>query len=175
MKKSFSKLLILAFMGLALFVGCQKTEEQPQQSIQTQPANTQSQSAENNSSGDSGDQGITITKSEMTSTVKFYPYEIDGVKLEVMAVKASDGTIRTAFNTCQVCYPSGRGYYVQEGDIVICQNCGNTFRISQIEKIKGGCNPVPIVAENKKETDKEIIINHDFIKEALPLFKNWKS
>ena len=33
--------------------------------------------------------------------------------LEVLAVKAPDGTIRTAFNTCQVCYGSGRGLYRQ--------------------------------------------------------------
>ena len=39
--------------------------------------------------------------------------------IEVLAVKSSDGTIRTAFNTCQVCYASGRGYYIQQGDGLI--------------------------------------------------------
>jgi len=35
--------------------------------------------------------------------------------MEVLAVKAPDGTIRTAMNTCKICYDSGAGYYVQEG------------------------------------------------------------
>ena len=51
----------------------------------------------------------------------------------VLAFKASDDTIRTALNTCQVCYDSGRGYYVQEGDKLICQNCGNQFEADQVE------------------------------------------
>lgn len=29
--------------------------------------------------------------------------------------------IRTAFNTCQVCYSSGKGYYVQSGNVLVCQ------------------------------------------------------
>ena len=45
--------------------------------------------------------------------------------MEIVAVKALDGSIRTAFNTCQVCYNSGRGYYQQEGNELVCQNCGN--------------------------------------------------
>ena len=56
-----------------------------------------------------------------------------------------------AFNTCQVCYDSGRGYYVQEGDVLVCQNCGNRFSAEQVELIKGGCNPVPIDSENKTD------------------------
>lgn len=63
---------------------------------------------------------ITITKSEITEKASFLPFEADGVKMEVIAVKAPDGTIRTAFNTCQVCFDSGRGYYVQQSDRLIC-------------------------------------------------------
>jgi len=40
--------------------------------------------------------------------------------MEVLALKAKDRTIRTALNTCQVCYASGKGYYVQEGDVLVC-------------------------------------------------------
>ena len=78
--------------------------------------------------------------------------------MEVLAVKASDGSIRTAFNTCQVCYDSGRGYYKQQGKVVVCQNCGNQFKLDQIEKIKGGCNSVPIMKENKTDDSENIVI-----------------
>ena len=65
------------------------------------------------SSGDS----LTIPVDELTENAAFYSVNVDGTEMEVMAVKTSDGTIRTAFNTCQICYDSGNGYYKQEGCI----------------------------------------------------------
>ncbi|MDF2671785.1 MAG: hypothetical protein K0R09_50 [Clostridiales bacterium] len=118
---------------------------------------------------------IKIKKEEISSTAKFYPYESDGIKMEVLAVKANDGTIRTALNTCQVCYPSGRGYYIQDGDELECQNCGNRFQLDMIEVIKGGCNPVPVLDENKTDDGTDIIIDNAFLDENRDLFKNWKS
>lgn len=120
------------------------------------------------------DAGLQILKSEITSTVKFYPFEIDKVKMEVMVVKASDGTIRTALNTCQVCYSSGRGYYKQVGNEVICQNCGNRFKIDQIELVKGGCNPVPILKANKTENETHITISKEHLAKNKFLFLKWK-
>jgi uncharacterized membrane protein len=92
-----------------------------------------------------------------------------------MAVKASDGTIRTAFNTCQVCYSSGRGYYVQKGSVIVCQNCGNKFTADNIQVSKGGCNPVPIFKEDKVVTDTTITISKKYIDESKTIFKNWKN
>ncbi len=117
---------------------------------------------------------LIIQKSEISETVKFYPYNIGKTNMEVMAVKASDGTVRIAFNTCQICYDSGRGYYKQEGDELVCQNCGNRFYIDQLEKIKGGCNPVPITKEYKSEDDESIIITQAFLEANKALFGNWK-
>lgn len=116
---------------------------------------------------------LTIPKSEVSETAKFYPYKVGKTKMEVMAVKASDGTIRTAFNTCQICYASGRGYYVQEGDEMVCQNCGNRFQLDKIEIIKGGCNPVPIMDENKTDDGTNIVISKDFLSSNKDLFNNW--
>jgi hypothetical protein len=39
---------------------------------------------------------LKILKSEVTSDVKYYPFSIDGTNMEVLALKAEDGTIRTA-------------------------------------------------------------------------------
>ena len=119
-------------------------------------------------------EGVKIIKSDITSTVKFYPIEIDKVKMEVIAVKASDGTIRTALNTCQICYQSGRGYYKQEGNEVICQNCKNRFKLDQIEKVRGGCNPVPILKAEKTEDEKTIFISKEVLAKYKQLFANWK-
>jgi uncharacterized membrane protein len=127
-------------------------------------------------SADATSQGgdITITKSDVTETAKFIPYKAENTKMEVIALKAPDGSIRTAFNTCQVCYDSGRGYYVQEGDQLVCQNCGNRFEASQVEEIKGGCNPVPILTENKTDDGTTITIPKDFLEPNKALFGNWK-
>ncbi|HHY60826.1 MAG TPA: DUF2318 domain-containing protein [Clostridia bacterium] len=117
---------------------------------------------------------LKIVKSEITEKAKFYPYRVGSVKMEVLAVRASDGTIRTAFNTCQVCFDSGRGYYRQQGDALICQNCGNRFRLDEIEKEIGGCNPVPILPENKTEDDEYITISQAFLEQNKGLFVNWR-
>jgi uncharacterized membrane protein len=116
-----------------------------------------------------------IQKKEVTDTAKFYPYKIDGVLVEVLALRAPDGTVRTAFNTCQVCYSSGRGYYVQQGDVLVCQNCRNRFKASQVELIKGGCNPVPITKDLKTEDANNITIARSLFAKARPLFLNWKT
>lgn len=116
---------------------------------------------------------LIILKSEISDNVKFYPYKSGKTNMEVMAVRASDGTIRTAFNTCQICYDSGRGYYKQEGDKLVCQNCGNRFSLDQLEKLKGGCNPVPITKEYKTEDDEVIVISQAFMDANKGLFGNW--
>ena len=48
--------------------------------------------------------------------------------------------MRTAFNACDVCFPARLGY-LQDGDLMICQNCGRAFPSDQINVVQGGCNP----------------------------------
>jgi uncharacterized membrane protein len=115
-----------------------------------------------------------IPAGEISEKAVFYPIEVDGTKMEVFAVKAPDGTIRTAFNTCQVCYGSGRGYYKQEGGVFVCQNCGNRFRTSDIERTRGGCNPLPITSKYKSVDETGITIPRSFLVQVKQVFANWK-
>ncbi len=117
---------------------------------------------------------LIIKKVEISEKVSFYPYKDGDTYMEVLTVKASDGTIRTALNTCQICFDSGRGYYLQQGDTVVCQNCGNVFKIDDIEKVKNGCNPVPVMDENKIEDGEIITIAKEFLSENREFFINWK-
>lgn len=117
---------------------------------------------------------LSISIADINSTVTFFPIEVDGTKMEILAVQASDGSIRTAFNTCQSCYTSGRGYYVQQGTDLVCQNCGFHFTPDQVEVQSGGCNPWPIFAENKTVTKDTIEIPYDFLKESSGIFARWK-
>ena len=120
-------------------------------------------------------EALIIPTAEVTTDASFYSVEVDGTEMEVIAVRDSQGRIRTAFNTCQICYSSGRGYYKQLGDELICQNCGNRFSMDQVEVESGGCNPWPIFSENKTETEDTISISYDFLRESKEIFANWKT
>lgn len=122
---------------------------------------------------DNGD--LVIPISEVTSTASFYNVKIDDTNIEVLAIKAPDGTVRTAFNTCQVCFDSGRGYYKQEGDRLVCQNCGNQFTASDVEVTKGGCNPIPISGDNKQVDAENITVSMEYLTRAKEVFANWKT
>lgn len=122
----------------------------------------------------SSGEDLVISLEDITDQASFYPTEVSGTAMEVIAVKAPDGTVRTAFNTCQVCYDSGRGYYEQSGDKLVCQNCGNQFTMDRVEVEAGGCNPWPIMAEDKTVTEDSITISYDFLNESAQIFKNWK-
>jgi hypothetical protein len=68
-------------------------------------------------------------------------FESDGIRF--FAVRASDGSIRTAFDACDVCYASRKGYR-QEGDFMVCNNCGNRYLIDGLgteNTFGGGCWP----------------------------------
>jgi len=63
--------------------------------------------------------------------------------IRYFVLKSSDGIIRAAFDACDVCWPAGKGYY-QEGDSMVCRNCGRRFASVLVNEVKGGCNPAPL-------------------------------
>lgn len=73
----------------------------------------------------------------------FFSYGAGGKTITFFAMKAPDGTIRTAFDACVACNHAKLGYR-QEGRFVVCNNCGIGFRPGDIGKVTGGCNPIPI-------------------------------
>lgn len=66
-----------------------------------------------------------------------------GRTLYFFALKSADGKYRSALDACDVCYRMNRGYR-QEGDRMVCNNCGQTFPSNRIGETKGGCNPHPL-------------------------------
>ena len=120
-------------------------------------------------------ESLVIDTADVTEDASFYTVEVDGTEMEVLAIRTADGEIRTAFNTCQVCYSSGQGYYVQEGDYLVCQNCGNRYSAEEVEIETGGCNPWPITDDDKTVTDDTIEISYDFLNESKAIFATWKS
>jgi uncharacterized membrane protein len=79
----------------------------------------------------------------------------DGITVNFFVLMSSDGVIRAAVDACDVCFRSGKGY-VQEGDFMVCTNCGRRFASDRINEIKGGCNPAPL---NRTIIDKNLVIS----------------
>ncbi len=67
----------------------------------------------------------------------------DGQVVDFFLVQSGDGVIRAAIDSCDVCYRSGKGY-VQDGNVMVCTNCGRRFATDRINEVKGGCNPAPL-------------------------------
>ncbi len=79
----------------------------------------------------------------------------DGTMVTFFVLRSADGVIRAAIDACDVCYRSGLGYY-QDGDFMVCKNCGQRFASNKINVIKGGCNPAPL---NRTIVGDKLVIN----------------
>ena len=89
----------------------------------------------------------------------YYTYMHNDQPIEFFVLKSEDGVVRAAFNACDVCYSSLKGYS-QDGQIMICNNCGSQFPADQINVVRGGCNPSPL---ERSVEDNYLVINEDDI------------
>ena len=85
---------------------------------------------------------------------RHYEYRSGDRRIRYFVLKSSDGVIRAAFDACDVCWPEGKGYF-QEGDTMVCRNCGKRFASVLVNEVKGGCNPAPL--ERRVENGNVII------------------
>jgi uncharacterized membrane protein len=93
-------------------------------------------------------------------TAQHFSYTAGTQTINYFILKSSDGVIRAAFDACDVCWPAGKGY-VQQGDQMICRNCGRKFDSVRINEVKGGCNPAPL--NRRIEGDRLIIQKVDIL------------
>lgn len=73
----------------------------------------------------------------------YFQYADGPVTIRYFVLKSSDGILRAAFDACDICWRSGKGYY-QDGDDMVCTNCGQRFSSVLINEVRGGCNPEPL-------------------------------
>jgi uncharacterized membrane protein len=76
----------------------------------------------------------------------YYTYRNGDKTIKFFIVKSSDGVIRAAFDACDVCFSAKKGYS-QEGDFMVCNNCGQKFHSNRVNVVEGGCNPAPLKRE----------------------------
>ena len=74
---------------------------------------------------------------------RHFEHKYNDLTIRYFILKSADGIIRAAFDACDVCWSAGKGYY-QEGDTMVCRNCGRRFASDLVNEVKGGCNPAPL-------------------------------
>ncbi|MFC2081863.1 Fe-S-containing protein [Candidatus Bipolaricaulota bacterium] len=85
----------------------------------------------------------------------YYTYMHGDRPIEFFVLQSADGVVRAAFNACDSCYRDLRGYS-QDGQIMVCNNCGQQFPAEKINIVRGGCNPGPL---DRVVEDTELTIN----------------
>ena len=94
----------------------------------------------------------------------YFIFNGDRQTVKFFVVKSTDNIIRTAFDACDVCYDAKKGY-TQQGEYMVCNNCGRRFHSNRINVIKGGCNPAPL---ERIERDGNLVIKvEDVVKGAM--------
>ena len=124
--KGVARLLVLLIVSMFLAVGCNSSSVG---SGPLEPVN--------------GELKIPVAQVNDGKAHHFDVMADDGTKVTFFVLKSSDGVIRAAIDACDVCYKAGKGYY-QEGDNMVCINCGQRFASNRINIVKGGCNPAPL-------------------------------
>jgi uncharacterized membrane protein len=88
-------------------------------------------------------------------------------RIRFFIVKSEDGVIRAAFDACDVCFRSQKGY-IQQGNEMVCVNCGLKFQTSMINEVKGGCNPAPL---HRVIQNDQVIIREEDVLSGLRYFR----
>ena len=101
---------------------------------------------------------------------KFYRFKGQSGPIDFFVVRSHDGVIRSAFDTCDVCYKALKGYR-QEGDDMVCNNCDQRFKTDMINVVKGGCNPAPL---KRQQASEAVVIAANDIEAGAWYFKGAK-
>ena len=161
-------IILLTVLSISIITGCEKEEKDP-----NAPANLKEVTVNIEKAILNKDGNIIINEKDITEEVIYISYEYENVTIGLLAVRDSEGKVIVVVNTCQSCGGSPYAYFVQVGDKIQCQNCGNTFAIDDLDNLTpDGCNPIGI--DERTDKDGKIIIGTEQLKELKEKFENWK-
>ncbi|MGA6955111.1 MAG: Fe-S-containing protein [Candidatus Acidiferrales bacterium] len=84
---------------------------------------------------------VRVPLSQLTdSSLHFYTANVNGTVIRFLVIHKQNGDYAVALDACQICGTAG---YRQEGQTVICRNCGASIYIPSIGQ-SGGCNPISV-------------------------------
>src|ERR1700720_1191411 len=82
----------------------------------------------------------------MDTSLHYYTAEVNQADIRFLVIHKLSGDYATALDACQICGAVG---YRQEGQNVICRNCGAAIYIPSIGQ-SGGCNPIAVKSRVEK-------------------------
>lgn len=130
---------------------------------------------------------LVISTGEITDQPHFQPVSVDGTEIEIIVVRAGDGSIRTAVNACEGCYATGKGTFTAAGNELVCQNCGDHFTGDDIglastagavvegQSMEGKCYPYPITDNDRTTGEDDVSISYDFLSSTVALMQTWEN
>lgn len=119
---------------------------------------------------------VNIKKSTLSKD-KVTFYSVKPLDTQIMAVIASDGTIRLAFNDCLSCYYNDgvRAHFTDTGVSVVCDNCGCETFYDDMGLLSYECTPYPILSDYIYEDDTHVAIHADFLEECKDMLNLLRS
>ena len=100
------------------------------------------------------------------STASYFVYNANGKDVKFFVLKASDGTVRLALDACTACNHAKLGYR-QNGEAMVCNNCGMSFRSTDVGNISGGCSPIPL---RNSQDGKMLVVKAKDLEEGTKYF-----
>lgn len=168
MKKIFLSFIIV--FSLFIITGCQPNKKNNDEKV---TVNLKKITGKVRKAILNDDGYIVINKSEVTQKVSYYNYIYEDVQIGLLTVKDSSGNVRIVINTCQSCGGAPYAYFVQVGNKIQCQNCGNMFSIDDLGNLEeDGCNPITI--EDLTDEGDIIKIGVKQLEDLKDKFKDWK-
>ena len=105
---------------------------------------------------------VRIPLSDLTdSSLHFYTADVNSTVIRFLVIHKTNGDYAAALDACQIC---GRPGYRQEGQNVICRNCGAAIYIPSIGQ-SGGCNPIRV---KSRVEGGEVIVDLSALARAPP-------
>jgi uncharacterized membrane protein len=96
----------------------------------------------------------------------YFVYNANGIDIKFFALRASDGTVRVALDSCTSCYHAKLGYR-QNGETMVCNNCGMSFKSTDVGHITGGCSPIPLT---NSQDGKTLVVKAKDLEEGAQYF-----
>jgi high-affinity iron transporter len=93
-------------------------------------------------------------------SVHFYTADLNDSVIRFLVIHQTNGNYATALDACQICGTAG---YKEEGQDVVCRNCGATIYLPSVGET-GGCNPIPV--KSRVEAG-EVIVDLSALTRAL--------
>lgn len=115
---------------------------------------------------------VTLSAAELKpGQARHYDFKDNGSTIRFFLVRDQQGVVRAALDACEVCWHAGKGYKLRN-EAMLCVNCGQSFALSRIGQVRGGCNPHPLDFTLHKDT---VTIKQEALAEGLRYFPNGTS